>query len=469
VPLVAGIDSSTQSTKVLLCDGEDGTVVAEAAAPHPDGTECHPRHWWQALEEAGRDLLERADAVGVAAQQHGMIVLDEADEVIRPAMLWNDVKSAPQARELVAELGGPAEWAARTGSVPTMSFTVTKLRWLAEVESEHARLVRRVLLPHDWLTWRLAGGHARQPGPEPTTDRGDASGTGYFSPAAGSWLPEYAQTALGAPVALPRVAAPAEVVGRTSWGAALSAGTGDNMGAALGLGLAEDDVVVSIGTSGTAYAVTAKPAADPTGAVAGFADATGRFLPLVATVNAARVLTVTARMLGTTADGLSDLALAAAPGADGLTLLPYLDGERTPNRPSANGVLRGLTSSNATPENLARAAVEAVLCSLADAIDYVRAACGITPARVMLIGGAAKSPAIRAVAPGVFGVPVTVPEPAEYVALGAARQAAWALSGAATAPGWPARPAMTYEASPLPGVREQYAALRDDAAAWQQS
>lgn len=483
MPLVAGIDSSTQSTKILLCRAEDGTVVAEAAAPHPDGTECHPDHWWRALEEAGRDLLERAEAVGVAAQQHGMIVLDEADEVIRPAMLWNDVKSAPQARELVSELGGPAEWAARTGSVPTMSFTVTKLRWLAEREPENARRVRRVLLPHDWLTWRLGGGRTGggrvrggtagggrvgggRVGGEPTTDRGDASGTGYFSPAAGSWLPDYARTALGAPVALPRVAAPAEVVGQTSWGAPLSPGTGDNMGAALGLGLAEDDVVVSIGTSGTAYAVTAKPSADASGAVAGFADATGRFLPLVATVNAARVLAVTARMVGTSTERLSDLALAAAPGAGGLTLLPYLDGERTPNRPSANGVLRGLTSSNTTPENLARAAVEAVLCSLADAIDHVRA-CGITPQRVVLIGGAAKSAAIRAIAPGVFGLPVTVPEAGEYVALGAARQAAWALSGAAAAPDWPAKTETTYEAAPMPQVREQYAALREDAAAWQ--
>ena len=472
MPLVAGVDSSTQSTKILLCRAADGTVVAEASAPHPDGTECHPEHWWQALSTAGRDLLERADAVGVAAQQHGMIVLDEAAEVIRPAMLWNDVKSAPQAAELVAELGGPAEWAARTGSVPTMSFTVTKLRWLAEREPDNARRVRRVLLPHDWLTWRLGGGHRDA---EPATDRGDASGTGYFSPATDSWLPGYAQAALGAPVALPRLAAPAQVVGQTSWGAALSAGTGDNMGAALGLGLADEDVVVSIGTSGTAYAVTAKPSADATGAVAGFADATGRFLPLVATVNAARVLAVTARMLGTDADGLAGLALAAPPGAGGLTLLPYLDGERTPNRPAANGVLRGLTTSNATPENLARAAVEAVLCSLADAIDHLRA-CGITPGRVVLIGGAAKSPAIRAIAPAVFGVPVTVPEPAEYVALGAARQAAWALALASGGPGadgnggppdWPARPAQTYTAEPLPHVRDQYAALREDAAAWQ--
>jgi xylulokinase len=462
--LVAGIDSSTQSTKVLLCQAEDGSIVAEASASHPDGTECDPEHWWQALGKAGRDLLERAEAVGVAAQQHGMVVLDETGAVIRPAMLWNDVKSAPQAAELVAEFGGPAEWASRTGSVPTMSFTVTKLRWLAEREPAHASRVHRVLLPHDWLTWRLAGTPA-----EPSTDRGDASGTGYFSPADGTWLPDYAAKALGRPVLLPRVAAPDEVVGRTSGGAVLSAGTGDNMGASLGLGLAEGDMAVSIGTSGTAYAVTPRPSADETGAVAGFADATGRFLPLVATVNAARVLTVTARMLGTDAAGLSALALAAAPGAGGITLLPYLDGERTPNRPDANGVLRGLTTANATPENLARAAVEAVLCSLADAIDHVTATTAVTPERIVLIGGAARSAAIRAIAPAVFGVPVTVPEAAEYVALGAARQAAWALArsrGGAELPGWPARPSQTFTAEPLPDIRERYAMLREDAAAW---
>jgi xylulokinase len=474
--LVAGIDSSTQSTKVLLCRADDGTVVGQAAAPHPDGTECHPGHWWDALSAAGRDLLERADAVAVAAQQHGMVVLDGSGEVIRPAMLWNDVKSAPQAARLVTEFGGAPEWARRTGSVPTMSFTVTKLRWLAENEPSSAARAREVMLPHDWLTWRLAGGPGA--GHEPTTDRGDASGTGYFDPASGSWLPDFAERALGHAVRLPRVAAPAEIVGRTSWGAAIAPGTGDNMGAALGLGLGEGDIAVSVGTSGTAYAVTDRPAADVTGSVAGFADATGRFLPLVATVNAARVLVVTARMLGTSPEGLSDLALRAAPGAGGLTLLPYLDGERTPNRPGASGVLRGLTTANATPENLARAAVEAVLCSLADAIDHVVTVTGLTPRRVVLIGGGAKSAAIRTLAPGIFGVPVTVPEPAEYVALGAARQAAWALARAEAGPGagsgpaddlprWPAARAQTCEAAPQPQVREQYAALREDAAAWQ--
>jgi xylulokinase len=465
--LVAGVDSSTQSTKVLLCRAEDGTVVESASAPHPDGTECHPDRWWEALTSAGLGLLEQADAIGVAAQQHGMVVLDEAGEVIRPAMLWNDVKSAPQAAALVAEFGGPEEWAARTGSVPSMSFTITKLRWLLENEPDNAARVRQVLLPHDWLTWKLAdGGFGGHLGVEPTTDRGDASGTGYFSPAEGVWLPDYAARALGHPVALPRVAAPSEIVGRTAWGAALSAGTGDNMGAALGLGLLDGDVAVSIGTSGTAYASAAKPSADPSGLVSGFADATGRFLPLACTINAARVLDVTARMLGVSASVLSELALAGPAGAGGVTLLPYLDGERTPNRPSANGVLRGLTSSNATQQNLARAAVEAVLCSLADAIDYLRPR-GITPGRVVLTGGAAKSAAIRQIAPAIFGLPVAVPEPAEYVALGAARQAAWALSAADSPPAWPAPLAVTYEADPAVEVREQYAALRDDAAAWQ--
>jgi xylulokinase len=459
--LVAGVDSSTQSTKVLLCRADDGAVVGEAAAAHPDGTECDPELWWRALSAAGQDLLGRADAIGVGAQQHGMVVLDEAGRVIRPALLWNDMRSAAQAAALIAELGGPAEWARRTGSVPTASFTVTKLRWLAEYEPDAAARTEQVLLPHDWLTWRLADRSAA-----PTTDRGDASGTGYFFPAAGRWLPEIAEAALGHPARLPRVAAPAEVVARTPGGAALAAGTGDNMGAALGLGLGLGEVVVSIGTSGTAYAVADQPAADSSGAVAGFADATGRFLPLVATVNAARVLTVTARLLGTDADGLSRLALGASPGAGGLTLLPYLDGERSPNRPGASGVLQGLTSANTTPGNLARAAVEAVLCSLADAVDNLTD-CGITAERVILIGGAARSPAVRSIAPAIFGVPVTVPQAAEYVALGAARQAAWALSGAAEPPDWPLPgSSATYTAEPAPAVRQRYAALRDDTAGW---
>ncbi|MFF4234715.1 xylulokinase [Actinomadura geliboluensis] len=453
--LVAGVDSSTQSTKVVLCRAADGAVVAEASAPHPDGTECHPDHWWNALSQV-RELLERADAVAVGAQQHGMVALDGGGEVVRPALLWNDTRSAPQARALVAELGGPKAWAERTGSVPVASFTVTKLRWMAEHEPENARRTERVMLPHDWLTLRLGAA-------EPVTDRGDASGTGYWSPATGAYLPDLLRAALGRDAEPPRVAAPGERVGETSWGAALGPGTGDNMAAALGLGLRPGDVVVSIGTSGTAFAVADVPAADPSGLVAGFADATGRFLPLVCTLNAARILTAAAAMTGTALDELSALALAAEPGAGGLTLLPYLDGERTPDRPDATGVLAGLTTSNATRENVARAAVEALLCSLADAVDHL-AAQGVRPRRTLLIGGGARSAAVQALAPAILGTPVTVPEPAEYVALGAARQAAWALAGTPEPPAWPAPPATEHTSDRTEtGVRERYAALRDSA------
>jgi len=459
--LVAGVDSSTQSTKVVLCDADDGTVVGQGSAPHPPGTEADPADWWAALRQAGDGLLDRAAAVGVAGQQHGMVVLDSGGEVIRPALLWNDLRSAGAATELVRELGGPQWWASEAGSVPTASFTVTKLRWLATREPASASRAAAVLLPHDWLTWRLLGGH---PAPM-VTDRGDASGTGYFSPARDIWLPDLVRAAIGRALRLPRVASPGEVVGQTAWGAAVSAGTGDNMGAALGLALQPGDVAVSIGTSGTAFAVSEVPADDPSGAVAGFADATGRFLPLVCTINAGLVLSATASLLGTDLDGLSKLALSAEPGAGGITLLPYLDGERTPDRPGATGVLQGLTTRNATRENLARAAVEALLASLADAADRIAAACGAY-ARVLLIGGGARSAAVRQLAPGIFFSPVGVPEPGEYVALGAARQAAWALAGSPEPPEWPAPPSEIYTGPPQPEIRERHAALRDDTATW---
>jgi xylulokinase len=462
--LVAGVDSSTQSTKVVLCDADDGTVVGRGSAPHPPGTEADPADWWAALQRAGDGLLDRAAAVGVAGQQHGMVVLDSGGEVIRPALLWNDLRSAGAAAELVRELGGPQWWASETGSVPTASFTVTKLRWLAEHEPASASRAAAVLLPHDWLTWRLLGGPGEHPAPM-VTDRGDASGTGYFSPAKDIWLPDVAEASIGRTLRLPRVASPGEVVGQTAWGAAVSAGTGDNMGAALGLGLRPGDVAVSIGTSGTAFAVSEVPADDPSGAVAGFADATGRFLPLVCTINAGLVLSATASLLGTDLGGLSKLALSAEPGADGIALLPYLDGERTPDRPGATGVLRGLTTGNATRENLARAAVEALLASLADAADRLAAACG-TYAQVLLIGGGARSEAVRQLAPGIFFSPVLVPEPEEYVALGAARQAAWAVAGSLEPPEWPAPPAQLYTGPPQPEIRERHAALRDDTATW---
>ena len=428
--LVAGVDSSTQSTKVLVCDADTGAVVREGRATHPEGTEVDPEHWWQAfLAASGGGLLEGVRAIAVAGQQHGMVALDESGSVVRPALLWNDTRSAGSADDLVAELGGTTAWVQAVGSVPVAAFTVTKLRWLAEHESESARRVTEVVLPHDWLTARILGGNRPlvRPGTA-TTDRGDASGTGYWSAATGEYRPDLVRLALGHDISLPRVLAPDATAGVTEDGVLVTAGTGDNMAAALGLDIGPGDVVVSFGTSGTVFAVHDQPVAHPAGIVAGFADATGRFLPLVCTLNGARVLVAAASMLGTDLAGLERLSLDSSPGAGGLCMLPYLDGERTPNLPTATGTLGGLTRANATAANLARAAVEGTLCGLADGIDALVSQ-GIEARRVLLIGGGARSAAVQDVAPDLFGVPVVVPPPGEYVALGAARQAAGLVTG----------------------------------------
>ncbi|WP_440100242.1 xylulokinase [Streptosporangium sp. H16] len=456
--LVAGVDSSTQSCKVVIRDARTGALVRQGRATHPEGTEVDPGAWWEALQEAIAQAggLDGVEAMSVGAQQHGMVCLDDSGEVVRKALLWNDTRSAGAAADLVKELGGPEVWAEAVGSVPVASFTVTKLRWLAEHEPDSARRTARVCLPHDWLTWRLGG--------EFVTDRGDASGTGYWSPATGAYRTDLLQTAFGAVPGLPEVLGPRDSAGEVRPAAGVSGagavrlapGTGDNMAAALGVGALPGDVVVSIGTSGTAFAVAAVPSADPTGSVAGFADATGRFLPLVATLNAARVLDAAARMLGVGLDELGRLALEAPSGAGGLVHVPYLEGERTPNLPDATGSLHGLTLATSTPAHLARAAVEGMLCHLADAFD----ALGLDPARVLLIGGGARSEAVRRIAPAVFGRPVVVPEPGEYVADGAARQAAWLLGGDAEPPAWEAGKVEHYEADPAPEVRARYAEVR---------
>ena len=292
------------------------------------------------------------------------------------------------------------------------------------------------------------------------TDRGDASGTGYWSPATNGYRPDLLELAFGAVPAVPTVLAPAAQAGRSAAGAVLGPGTGDNAAAALGLGATSDEVLVSIGTSGVVSAVSAAPTADASGLVAGFADATGRYLPLACTLNAARVLGAAAALLDVDLPRLAELALAAPPGAGGLIVVPYLEGERTPNRPDATGAIHGLRGDNATPANLARAAVEGLLCGLADGLDALRVQ-AVTPSRIVLVGGGAQNEAVRRLAPGILGLPVTVPEPAEYVANGAARQAAWALSGSAEPPAWQRGGAATYAADPQPRLRDRYAEVRE--------
>jgi xylulokinase len=455
---VIGIDSSTQSCKVVVRDADTGELVATGRAAHPEGTEVDPQFWWTAMTAALAQAggVDEVAAVSIAGQQHGMVVLDRQGRVIRPALLWNDTRSAQASLDLIAEVGAE-EYVRRTGVLPVASFTATKLRWLRDHEPANAARVAAVCLPHDWLTWRLRGfgpvGESAA-GPlltELVTDRSDASGTAYWSPATGDYDRELLILALGHDAILPRLLGPSESV--PGPGFLVGAGAGDNAAAALGLDARPGDVVVSLGTSGTVFAAAAAPAVDATGVVAGFADATGGYLPLVCTLNAARVLDAMAELLGVDHDGLSALALQAEPGSGGVVLVPYFEGERTPNLPEATASVTGLTLVNMTRPNLARAAIEGMLGGLATGVNEVRKQ-GAAIDRIRLIGGAAASPAVQVVAAQVFDADVEVPEPGEYVADGAARQAAWALTG--RRPSWPVALLATMAADSRPQIGRQY-------------
>ncbi|GAB2611975.1 FGGY family carbohydrate kinase [Streptomyces capparidis] len=470
---VAGIDCSSQFTTIVVCDGDTGAVLRHGHAPHPElpgqveKTEIDPQAWLLSLGEAAAGgLLEGVQAIGISAQQHGMLALDAGGVMVRPAVLWNDKRATGAAADLVEELGGPGAWAQAVGTVPQAASVVAKLRWLARSEPVSARRTAEVLLPHDWLTWQLLGRPARR-----TTDRGDVSGTGYWSAATGEYRPDLVELALGHQVALPHVLGPAEPAGHTPEGLLISAGTGDNMAAALGLGVGLGDAVVSLGASSSIFAVHDAALTDTGGTITSFADATGHHLPMVHTLNAARVLRGTAELLGLELDGLSELALRSTPGAHGLVLLPYLEGERTPFLPHTAGTLAGLRRESMKAEHLARAAVEGMLCGLADALDVLRSR-GVAVRRVFLLGAAANLPAVRQLAPLVFGAPVVVPPPAEYAAIGAARQAAWTLRNLTGAPApepppWAAVPVETgpelteEEVSVGRAVRLQFQAVRD--------
>lgn len=441
MPLVLGVDSSTQSTKVEVRDADTGALVATGRSPHPVTTppqsEQSPSTWWTALLEAIRQTGQREiAAISVAGQQHGMVVTDEAGAVLRPAKLWNDTESAPEAAQLVKQFGAD-RWASSVGVVPVAAITITKLAWLSRHERHVFDRIGRVMLPHDWLTFRLTG--------RVVTDRGDASGTGYWSPQHGQWRPDILRR-LDASVGesgwlerLPKVLGPSE---RADWLAApvhelvglrgrpiVAAGTGDNMAASLGIGLRPKQTCISLGTSGTAFTVAEEPTADSTGAVAGFADATGRFLPLVCTNNATKVTATVSRLLGVDERALGDLALSEEPGAGGVVVLPYLDGERTPDRPTATGEIRGIRS-DATRQQLARAAFEGVICSLLDGVDALSAA-GVplsnTPIR--LVGGGSRSKAYRQILADLAERPVLTVDGEEHVAKGACVQATAALAG----------------------------------------
>ncbi|KAK1184122.1 xylulokinase [Streptomyces sp. NBS 14/10] len=449
-PLVVGVDSSTQSTKALVVDAATGQVVARGQAPHTvgggaggDGKESDPEQWWGALAAALGQCgahARQAAAISVGGQQHGLVTLDAAGRPVRPALLWNDVRSAPQRDRLVEELGGPAAWAERIGSVPAPAFTVTKWAWLKETEPEAARATAAVRLPHDYLTERLTG--------QGTTDRGDASGTGWWASSSESYDGDILERVGLSPDLLPRVLRHGEAAGTVRHlpdlplpdGALVATGTGDNMAAALGLGLRPGQPVLSLGTSGTVYAVSARRPADPTGVVAGFADSRDAWLPLACTLNCTLAVDRIAALLGREREAVEEGGSAV--------LLPFLDGERTPDLPLASGLLYGLRHDT-TPGQLLQAAYDGAVFALLTALDRVLDADAAPDAPLLLIGGGAKGTAWRETVLRLSGRPVQVPRAEELVALGAAAQAAGLLLGedpAAVARRWKTAEGPSYEA-----------------------
>ncbi|MEB8343614.1 xylulokinase [Streptomyces endophyticus] len=466
--IVAGLDSSPEFTRIVVCDADTGAVLRQGYAPHPleapEGggrpSDVDPQAWLLSLgEAAGGGLLEGVQAIGVSAQQNTVVPLDAQGNTVRPAMVGGDKRAQVAAADLVDRLGSREAWAEAVGSVPQAALPVTKLRWLARSEPENAEQVAALMQAHDWLVWQLLGRPARR-----TTDRGGASSTGYWSAASAAWRPDLVELALGHQVALPEVIGPGEAAGRTPEGLVISAGTGETMAAAFGLGVQSGDAVVSLGASGSVMAVHHEALVDSSGSITALADATGMHLPVVHTSNAVRALRGTVEMLGL--DGgleeLSELAMKSTPGAHGLVLLPYLEGEKTPNLPHTAGTLSGLRRESMKPEHLARAAFEGMLCGLTDAMDVLRGR-GVEIRRVFLLGAAAELQAVQSAAPALFEAQVVVPQPADYAAIGAARQAAWALNG--QLPQWQGAAAQVFEAGDeLPvgrAVRQQYRAVRD--------
>ncbi|MET7758368.1 FGGY family carbohydrate kinase [Streptomyces sp. NPDC005389] len=492
--VVIGVDSSTQSTKAAAVDADTGELLAVGRAPHTvtgsaGARESDPEEWWTALVTAVRAAVRDAGVpagavtgIAVAGQQHGLVTLGADGRPLRPALLWNDTRSAPQAAALAARLGGPAAWLERTGSVPVASMTAAKWQWLRAHEPRHAEAVTGVRLPHDHLTERLTGiavtdpgdasgtcwygrgggarggGDARDGGGPQDGDgardgggaqggggakgaEGEASGAG----ASGAYDPEILDL-IGLDPALLSAVAPggATRVGTLTAAAAealglprsvvVAAGTGDNMAAAVGLGLGGagllDHPVVSLGTSGTVFAATRARPADP--GLAGFAATDGTYLPLGCTLNCTLAVDRFATLLGLDRED----AAPGGIGGGGVVVLPYLDGERTPDLPHAAGLVTGLRHGT-DPRSILGAAYEGAAFTVLRALDHLLAACGLDPAApdvrdrpLRLIGGGARGRAWTETVRRLSGRPLVVPAAEELVALGAAALAAGAVTGA---------------------------------------
>ena len=444
-----GIDCGTQGTKALLID-EDGKPQGRGYAPHAlierenGAREQEPQWWIDALRQAVRQAISQAPhakvlALGVSGQQHGLVVLDEKMQVIRPAKLWNDTETAPQNEELVARLGGSAACLEKLGIIPLTGYTVSKLLWLKEKEPENFARIRHILLPHDYLNFWLTG--------KLTAEYGDASGTAFFDVRSRDWSTEVLDLIDGGTgqlkKAVPRLLHSEDIVGSLRPEVALelgisadclvSSGGGDNMMGAIGTGNVRQGVVtLSLGTSSTVYSFCEHPVLDETGAVAPFCSSSGGWLPLVCTMNATNVVTKTLHAVGKTVNDLDGALLATRPGADGMSFLPFLNGERTPDLPRARGSLVGISSNNFTNENLIRAAVEGVSFGILSGLDRILD--GRTPDVIYVIGGGSRSKEWRQLLADATGATIQVPSEEEAGCLGATMQAMYAYHHAKGAP-----------------------------------
>jgi xylulokinase len=446
-----GIDAGTQSTKAILLDAADGTLVALGRAAHPpldesgDAREQHPDVWLSAARAAVRETLEAARANGtrvevaglaVSGQQHGLVCLGDRDRPVRPAKLWNDTTTGPDAAALTERLGGRAAVLARTGNLFLTGYTAPAIAWLRRSEPAAYARTRRICLPHDYLNLWLTGTYATEPG--------DASGTAYFD----ALNRRYDETVLAAldperdwEATLPPVVPSRSVLGELRPDRAedlglparipVTAGGGDNMCSAIGAGIVRPGRgLVSLGTSGTICAYSGAPAADPEGEAATFCDSTGGWLPLACTLNCSGPLGWLRRLFGLDQEAADALVAAAAPGARGLTFLPYLDGERTPARAPGSAMLLGLRIEHG-PNEIARAVYEGVGLSLGYGLTAVERALGGRLDDLVAVGGGAASDAWAQMLADAFDRPIRRLALPEAAAAGAALQARWVVDGAA--------------------------------------
>lgn len=446
-----GVDCGTQSTRVLVADADTEEILGFGRAPHAliertDGTrEQHPDWWIDALTAAARQARHALGAdveiagIGVSGQQHGLVCLNSADRPVRPAKLWNDTTTVAECDELTAAAGGLDGALKLTGNVFLAGYTAPKVLWLRHHEPDAYLATQRMCLPHDYLNLWLSGTFATEPG--------DASGTAYFDARQRTYsdpVLEMLDSQRDWPGSLPPIVPSLSVLGRLRAEAAdalglqpgvpVSGGGGDNMLAALGVGaVVEGPVVVSLGSSGTGFAHRVEPAVDPLGEAAAFCDSMGGWLPLVCTLNCTVATDWIAGFFGMDHAGMEAALRTSPAGARGITFLPHLSGERTPNRPTGAGIFSGLRPEH-TREDMARAVLEGVTFGLAYALRAL-ARSGVVASEITLVGGGASSSGWAQLCADVFGLPVVRPPETEAAALGAMRQARWAVDGVPVRPG----------------------------------